>query len=444
MGPVILSIGLIGLIDPLSQLSGIVKAYRSFTPDPDALNTQFEAGRRQFERWKRSYGTPEILWVYGRPGFGKTILSSRIVEHLLAVSNKPVAYFFFSFDHETRNDPYIVIRSWVSQLASQLGVFALAGQRWMTTQDKVAHRITVTQLLHEALQAIQGCYLVVDGLDECTVPTESSKSVARFLKDVKRVITPTTRVLIVSRDKPEIRQALRTDDLNHLTEYQISFEDVQADVTAFARAIVDRELPKMSEHDKTSLSQTMVARCEGQFLWLKMQEQNLKAWENLRQFERALEGTPTELDHIYERSWDRIERSDRAITLLRWVAFSLRPLTIDEITEAILIDDDSGALPTSELPDAIDYESINIAILEPCGPLIEVRGSYPGSVAGSRTVHLAHFTVREFLVRRLPTGCIWSNKNLRASNEHIQHTILAKSCLEYLFETTPYRRGMYM
>lgn len=56
MGPVILSIGLIGLIDPLSQLSGIVKAYRSFTPDPDALNTQFEAGRRQFERWKRSYG----------------------------------------------------------------------------------------------------------------------------------------------------------------------------------------------------------------------------------------------------------------------------------------------------------------------------------------------------------------------------------------------------
>lgn len=171
----------------------------------------------------------------------------------------------------------------------------------------------------------------------------------------------------------------------------------------------------------------MTDRCEGQFLWLRMQEQNLKAWRNLGQLQSALEGTPTGLDHVYKRNWDKIERSDRAVALLRWAAFALRPLTISEITEAVLIDEDCEALPTHELPDAIDDEYIGTEILDFCGPLLEVRGSHPVSATGNRTVHLAHFTIREFLVRRLPAGGIWQNENLRASNEHIQHTILARS-----------------
>ncbi|KAK4232857.1 hypothetical protein C8A03DRAFT_39490, partial [Achaetomium macrosporum] len=391
--------------------------------------------RPAFTRWSAPdlpSGTPEILWIHGRPGFGKTILASRIVDHLSAVPDKPVAHFFFSSDHDSRNDPYIVMRSWVSQLASQPEVFALVYPRWTTTKDQVATRATVTQLLREALQARPDCYLVVDGLDECTAPIDSSNSVARFLEDVKSAIRPTTRVLIVSREESKIRQALRTDDPNRLAEYQISSGDVHADATAFARSIVDRKLPKKSEHDKDSLSKIMTDRCEGQFLWLRMQEQNLKSWKNLGQLQSALESTPTGLDYIYKRNWDRIEHSDRAVALLRWAAFALRTLTINEITEAVLIDEDCEALPTHELPDVIDEEYIGTEILEFCGPLLEVRRSHPVSAAGDQTVHLAHFTVREFLVRHLPAGGIWQNENLRASNERIQHTILARSCLWYV------------
>ncbi|KAK4243735.1 hypothetical protein C7999DRAFT_35938 [Corynascus novoguineensis] len=198
MEPVSLGIGLVDLIDPLIQLTGILKAYLSFTTDSDALNAQFEAERLRFERWRRSVGpdtnlfvdqharfvvenllsvidniletkqsihqtgktqgrpwnhgilgtvdqhhpregdtgskSHKITWalgrkrevtdlvtrfgkwysrstiwclltkrpardrqrtIYGPPGFGKTILSSRIVEHLSAIPNKFVAYFFF-------------------------------------------------------------------------------------------------------------------------------------------------------------------------------------------------------------------------------------------------------------------------------------------------------------------------------------------------------------
>ncbi|KAL2193056.1 hypothetical protein P885DRAFT_546, partial [Corynascus similis CBS 632.67] len=76
-------------------------------------------------------------------------------------------------------------------------------------------------------------------------------------------------------------------------------------------------------------------------------------------------------------------------------AFALRPLTLSEVTEAMLIGEDCKALLTHELPSSI---YIGTEILELCGPLLEVCSSHPVSVAGNRTIHLAHFTIREFLV----------------------------------------------
>jgi hypothetical protein len=67
--------------------------------------------------------------------------------------------------------------------------------------------------------------------------------------------------------------------------------------------------------------------------------------------------TERRLDSLYERNWNRITRSDRvdrAAALLRWAAFALRLLTVGEITEAVLIDEECDVLPTDELPDAID------------------------------------------------------------------------------------------
>ncbi|KAM9873368.1 ankyrin repeat domain-containing protein 52 [Verticillium dahliae] len=168
----------------------------------------------------------EFETIHGRPRFSKTILCSRIVEHLAATYVKFVAYFFLSSDHESRNDPYAVVRSWLSQLAAQPDVYDLIRPKWETTQDQVAPRATVVQLLRDVLQARPGCIPGVDDLDECTAPADSSSSITRFLEDVKNAITPATRVLVNCRDEPEIRQTLRANDSYSLAEYQISPRDV--------------------------------------------------------------------------------------------------------------------------------------------------------------------------------------------------------------------------
>ncbi|KAH6705909.1 hypothetical protein EV126DRAFT_379606 [Verticillium dahliae] len=293
---------------------------------------------------------PEILRIHGRPGFGKTFLCSRIVEHLSAISVKFVAYFFLSSDHESRNDPYAVVRSWLSQPAAQPDVIR-------------SPRATVVQFLRDVLQARPGCVLVVDGLNECTAPADSSSFITRFLEDDKNANTPATRVVVNCRDESEIRQTLRANDSYSLAEYQISPRDVHDDASTFSRSIVDKKLAKKPEDIRASLSKTMTDRSDGQFLWLLLQEQSLKSWKTLVQLQRGLDSTPAGLNNL--------------------AAFALRPLTLGEITEAVLIDEEYEGLPTDELPDVIDDDYISSEIVELCGPLVEVRGPRPA--AGARS-----------------------------------------------------------
>ncbi|KAG7145304.1 hypothetical protein HYQ46_005932 [Verticillium longisporum] len=189
-------------------------------------------------------------------------------------------------------------------------VYDLIRPKWETTQDQVAPRATVVQLLRDVLQARPGCILGVDVLDECTAPADSSSSITRFLEDVKNAITPATRVLVNCRDEPEIRQTLRANDSYSLAKYQISPRDVHDDASAFSRSIVDRKLANKPEDIRASLSKTITDRSDCQFLWLLLQEQSLKSWKTLVQLRRGLDSTPAGLNNLYERNWTKITRSN--------------------------------------------------------------------------------------------------------------------------------------
>ncbi|WAO96991.1 Hypothetical protein NCS54_01468900 [Fusarium falciforme] len=78
-----------------------------------------------------------------------------------------------------------------------------------------------------------------------------------------------------------------------------------------------------------------------------------------------------------------------------------------------------------------DY--VNSEIVGLCGPLLEVRNDPADPSPDRRTVHLPHFSVRQYLLRQLPTpGWIRQNDRLQISHEKLQNTILAKACLQYI------------
>ncbi|EXA29684.1 hypothetical protein FOVG_18851 [Fusarium oxysporum f. sp. pisi HDV247] len=198
--------------------------------------------------------------------------------------------------------------------------------------------------------------------------------------------------------------------------------NVRPDINAYSHAIVNRKLHNKSDDVRSTLSEAMSDRCQGQFLWLKMQEECLRGWMNKKQLQRAIENTPTGLDRLYDHNWTKVtklgeEGRDRAFALLRWAAFAIRPLTVCEITEAALILT-SGELSRDDFPDAVDDEYIKSEVIGLCGPILEVRKGSPGSSPGRRTVHLPHFSVRQYLLCNLPTpGWICRENMLQISQE---------------------------
>jgi hypothetical protein len=113
---------------------------------------------------------------------------------------------------------------------------------------------------------------------------------------------------------------------------------------------------------------------------------------------------PLGLTKTYERNWKIIQRyspeeQNCALAILRWTTFALRPLTVSEITEALVVEPNNDAsLCFDELPDTIDDEYIDGEIIDICGSLVETRTEKPGDGAGSRTIHLIYPSVREFLL----------------------------------------------
>jgi ankyrin repeat protein len=409
-----------------------------------------------FQRWLEAEfpAGPKLLWVHGPAGFGKTILCAQVVQNLSRTPgtpvveqpwptiNTPVVHFFFTSDLESRKDPYLALRSWISQIVSRHdNAFKLVRQRRELNLEPAATRATradiiaiFTQLLH----TIPGCTFVADGLDECTYLDNSSASVKKFLHDVTNAVVGThARVLFVSRDEPKIRQALIEDAPESFAEYKIMPEDVRSDTAALSRDIVDRKLPNKTADVRSTLSETMSDRCQGQFLWLKFQEDSFRAGMNRKQLQHAIEDTPTGLDDLYDHNWARITKlkeceKKRAFALLRWTAFASRPLTVCEIAEAVLIVESEDLL-LEDLPDAVDDHYVNTEIVGLCGPLVEVRKDPSNPSASQRTVHLPHFSVRQYLLYHLPMpGWILHNDHLQTSYEKIQNTVLAKACLQYI------------
>lgn len=150
--------------------------------------------------------------------------------------------------------------------------------------------------------------------------------------------------MVVSRDESEIRRSLMDVTDTEFVEYRISPEDVRGDTASYSRSIVDGKLSNKSQDIRTDISERMANRCEGQFLWLKMQGDSLSGGLNKKPLQGAIEETPTGLSSLYDRNWEKLNWLPtrdrlRALSLLRWAAFALRPLTVFEILAKVPIKD---------------------------------------------------------------------------------------------------------
>lgn len=384
----------------------------------------------------------KLLWIYGPAGFGKTILCARLVQHVKQMLKLPTAYCFSSSHAQTSDELDGVMRSWIAQLTqndeSILDLVQLLRHKQKTRR---ASKADLWGLLKEISSRSHSLVFVLDGLDEFKM-TDHSREL--FLRDLKRACASTrVRILITSRNELDIETQLTALDTNPpeytTMECRISIENIKDDVDLFAQAVVAEKLPNKDEDFRQELAGAIASRCEGMFLWIKLQQDRLRSGKSKRELRSIVQAMPQGLFDTYRRSWESIqglanEDRERAISILRWLAFAYRPLTVQELTEALVLDfdDDKEAFNEDYLPETIDDEYVNGEIKGLCGSLVELRPGVNDSSISSRTIHLVHASVQDFLASALPPSPLLRQPGSVSSPCAMHHVLLGLRCVRFL------------
>jgi hypothetical protein len=201
---------------------------------------------KQYENWKTSPAS--ILWLYGIPGCGKTILSSTIIRNIsqycVDKSVKATAYFYFDFNDPQKQDPELMIRSLICQLLQQCSKMPTiletlfssceTGQRQPALDD-------LLEVLRQTILAFSHSYIVLDALDESNRRTD----LMEILERIVQWKIDGLRLLFTSRKELDIERSLK-DLVQDCDTICLQSTLVNDDIRSYVhhRLSVDKDLKK--------------------------------------------------------------------------------------------------------------------------------------------------------------------------------------------------------
>ncbi|KAH9969702.1 hypothetical protein BC827DRAFT_1262912 [Russula dissimulans] len=416
-------------------------------PDPSvnhntACNVQHQVAATWFfdggiyNKWKSS---PSFLWISGKPGSGKSILCSAIIEDIMVLSeagSANLAYFYCDFRDEDKQSHHNLLLSILSQLSAQSNlcfdtvsrIYTKHGESTRKPSDAALINCLKETLSHPSQQPF---YLIVDALDEC--PNNSGmpsrrEQVLDLIKHLVELSLPNLHICATSRPEIDIK-----DTLEPLTSLRVSLHDQtgqRKDIIEYVSSVVysDTKIRRWREEDKRFVIETLSERADGMFRWVYCQLEALR--HCLPPSVRGiLDELPETLDETYERILRDINKANRehARRLLQCLTVAIRPLRVEELAEVLAVDFDAalrGGVP--KLNRDWRWSNQHQAVLSTCSSLIAIVDD-----GDSQVVQFSHFSVKEFL-----TSDRLACSSGDVSRYHIvlspAHTILAQACLGVL------------
>ena len=446
-------------VDGLPRDSFIDSCLAKTAPDTCEWVLQVQA-YKQWQSSTFSTSDPKILWLHGPPGFGKTFMAASI---LMDIEQLGIASAVFwtseaKFANATLSE---ITRSWLAQLLVTNPEYCdyVKPVRTNSKAERASAK-EVRQALKAVLSSSKASItLVLDGLDEYSHQQAQRlgrdsynhqqnlrfETVTDFLKSLKSTLRGTRcRFLCVSQPQAEIRSQLTSsqlveDGFKQVFEHGITKDDVEQDITALAKHIIQTKLPKKNEKLKEELAKMVSEKAEGSMLWIALQPDNLRPSFSESKCRKVIEETPTGLESIYQVNLDRISRlksddNERALRILNWVMHGLRPLTVHEMVEALLIEDndDFEEIAEDELPDDPDEEDVYGELVKLCGNYIAFDIDEERSAPRYWKIRFAHSSIRAFLTKRLSVADLDQQARQGSNDASEKLPMLGALCARYV------------
>jgi hypothetical protein len=152
--------------------------------------------------------------------------------------------------------------------------------------------------------------------------------------------------------------------------------DIQGDVEAFSAFKIARSARLSHPLVRDKILDALISRHEGMFLWVVLMLKELKACVTVEDVQSALTQLPTGLEAVYTAIVDRLEKTltrgaiEVSRKVLAWVLGSGRPLSMDELREALCQQyklEGNTLLANGQFP----YADQEIEVI--CGSLVRIQ-----------------------------------------------------------------------
>ncbi|KAJ7112611.1 hypothetical protein C8R44DRAFT_985058 [Mycena epipterygia] len=374
----------------------------------------------QFSEWKKNSGS---LWIEGKSGAGKSVLSSSVIAQLFNVQAtagiSAVAYFYFDFRNEQNELVEIMLRSIILQLSAQSPIpYAALDQQYKSLRGQTLPTYqNLLDILEKLLLELGSTYIVLDALDECT----EHDLLVRFILLLRGWSSKSPLHLLFTSQTRD----LFTASFEGVEHVSLELETTQEDIAAFVTSELESnsKLKRWAKHT-AEITRKVVEKSNGMFrlaacLLIELSKRTLD-----RNPDSILADLPGQLFEIYDRFLESIHPNNFVLVevALRWLISSARPLSLAELEDALAFDFSDPHRHLFQPTQRDDCANRVCSLLE--GLVTVGRLNYWNETP---VVVLAHASVADYL--KSPQFAARHKCDL---SQGFSHTFLAQTCVGYL------------
>ncbi|KAJ4200305.1 hypothetical protein NW759_015882 [Fusarium solani] len=263
-------------------------------------------------------------------------------------------------------------------------------------------------------------WLFVDALDEC-----GQKNAVRLVREFKSLLQglPSTgsqfHICFTCRHYPILDQTC---------QFEICLEDENGrDISTYVRArlSVSRELTA------STIPDLITKHAQGVFIWAYLVVDQILDLDNggagLKKIEDEIYSIPPDLDDLYHGLIRNVDERAASLKLIQWICFATRPLSLDELRWAMIVDADCQFKSLQKCQSTKDYISDSDRMKRRVQTLSRGLAEV---TSDAKVIQFIHQSVKDFFVE----------KGLSALDESanpdpvvgIAHHRLSRTCIRYL------------
>ncbi|KAH8824073.1 ankyrin repeat-containing domain protein [Flagelloscypha sp. PMI_526] len=373
-----------------------------------------------FGLWIKARGG--LFWLHGLMGTGKTVMSSFVIQFLLAYRHIYTAYYYFEFTNPTTLSEEALFRSLVAQLAvaspAVMRAFYEQHNNGSLQPQLATLQITLTELISASPKPV---FIVIDALDELPL-TQRKYLLQSLLNFCTSESASQAHIMATSREEVDISRAFQSVDF----ELSVQGAFVRHDIAV----LVDEQLAgekwkHWPRNEIETMRRVLNEGADGQFRMVACQIEILQRVKSSGQLQEALSSLPQSLGDTYNHILERIpvavrEQAHRLFAILCFASKAISPVELSGMLAVeFSCQDDSDNLPkfreANHFHDPLDVIDLGTSLVS---QVVNEYGTY---------LQLAHASVKEYLLT--------SRNNWYSLNEELSHGIIAGAALTLLLQS---------